>query len=477
MGTDETKAKSGGLSLGTKLGFGVGDLGGNLFFTAMGFWSLNYLTDTAGLAAAAAGAAVMIGKIWDAVTDPMMGFISDRTLSRWGRRRPYFLFGALPLLLSMWWFFSAPPFRSTILGAVWASFALCVLNTAYTVVNIPYGSLTPELTKDYRERTSLNGFRFGFAVVGTILGAAAVQPIIGLFGGDRHRGFSAVGLILGAVMAGTILTTFFSVREPPRSREERPTERFFPTFLAVFRNRPYVILLAVYACNLTGITFVQGMLVYYFKYVYNLESTTTLAMVSLLLTAMACIPLSVLVAGRIGKKRTYQFALLVIAVSCLALFALGHVLGPRFTLALMVFAGIGIGFGYVPPFAMLPDAIEIDAARTGKRKEGAFYGMWTFTSKIGVSLATVVSGLILGAMGYIPDVAQSSGSLLAIRLIIGPLPAAVLVAGIVIVERYPIDETAYAAIMEEEARRKAPDGTVTEGGAAGPDGDRPGGAP
>ncbi|MBL8968820.1 MAG: MFS transporter [Spirochaetaceae bacterium] len=451
--TDGAKEAGAGLSLRTKLGFGIGDLGGNLFFTAMGFWSLNYLTDTAGLAAAAAGAAVMVGKIWDAVTDPMMGFISDRTKSRWGRRRPYFLFGAFPLLLAMWWFFSAPPFKSTLGGAVWAAIALCALNTAYTVVNIPYGALTPELTKDYHERTSLNGFRFGFAVVGTILGAAAVQPIVGLFGGDKRAGFSAVGLVMGAVMASTILVTFLSVREPANASEEAPTERFFPTFLAVFKNRPYVILLAVYACNLTGITFVQGILVYYFKYVYGAESMTTLAMILLLVTAMACVPLSVLAAKRFGKKRTYQFALLVIAVACMAIFFLGHRLGPNFTLAVMVFAGVGIGFGYVPPFAMLPDAIELDAARTGKRKEGAFYGMWTFTSKLGVSLATVLSGLILGIAGYVPDAAQGAGSILAIRLLLGPIPAAVLLLGILVVERYPIDEAAYAAIMEEERNR------------------------
>src|SRR5512133_251983 len=221
------------LPLRVKIGFGIGDLGGNLFFTAMGFYSLIYLTDTVKVAAALAGAAILIGKFWDAFTDPMMGFISDRTRSRWGRRRPYLLFGALPLLLTMWYFFSAPDFsaRQTA-GFLWATFALCLLNTAYTVVNIPYGSLTPEITKDYQERTSLNGFRFSFAVVGTILGAAIVQPILGL-AGDKRLGFSLVGLLFGFIMAATILTTFFTVREPESAGENRPTEKFLATFLAV----------------------------------------------------------------------------------------------------------------------------------------------------------------------------------------------------------------------------------------------------
>src|SRR5512145_3024310 len=159
----------GRLSVGTKLGYGICDLGGNLFFTAMGFWSLYYLTDTVGIPAAAAGFAVMIGKIWDAATDPMMGFLSDRTRSRWGKRRPYLLFGAVPLFLCMWFFFTNPRIADPTLATIWAAVALCLLNTAYTVVNIPYGSLTPELTTDYHERSSLNGFRFGSASFGTLL--------------------------------------------------------------------------------------------------------------------------------------------------------------------------------------------------------------------------------------------------------------------------------------------------------------------
>ncbi len=449
----ETRHK---LSLGTKLGFGVGDLGGNLFFTAMGFWSLNYLTDTVGIAAAAAGIAIMIGKIWDAVTDPMMGFISDRTRSRWGRRRPYLLFGAIPLFLSMWYFFSAPRFDTAttsgmVWATVWAALVLCLLNTAYTVVNIPYGSLTPELTKDFKERTSLNGFRFSFAVIGTILGAAVVLPIVGLAGGDEHAGFSIVGLVFGLVMAVTILITFFSVREPDHSHEPVPTEKFFATFFAVFRNKTYVRLLLVYACNLTGITFVQTILVYYFKYLYRNEGMTTIAMILLLVTAMVCVPVSVLVAKTLGKKRTYQIALGIIALSVMLIFFFGHIFGMNFTLSVMIFAGIGIGFGYVPPFAMLPDVIEVDAVKTGKRKEGAYYGMWTFTSKLGVALAPALAGLFLGISGFAADAVQSEATLFTIRLLIGPIPAAILVAGIVIVNRYPLDEQTYDSIILEGA--------------------------
>jgi GPH family glycoside/pentoside/hexuronide:cation symporter len=439
------------LPLHVKLGFGIGDLGGNLFFTAMGFYSLFYLTDVVGLSSALAGAAILLGKFWDAVTDPTMGYISDRTHSRWGRRRPYFLFGALPLLLAMWYFFSAPDFRaSQTLGFIWVTVVLCLLNTAYTVVNIPYGSLTPELTKDFKERTSLNGFRFSFAVVGTILGAAIVLPIVNL-AGEPHRGFSIVGLVFGVLMAATILTTFFTVRETAPAQETRPKGKFFETFLIVFKNRTYMRLAAVYTMNLTGITFVQTMLVYYFKYIYQDEAMTTMAMLLLLGVAMVCVPLSVLVAKRLGKKRTYQLALLILAVSCLAMFFFAHTLGITFTLAVMVFAGVGIGFGYVPPFAMLPDVVEVDAAQTKNRKEGAYYGMWTFFSKIGVALAAALSGAFLSLASFVPNVVEQTGSaLFTIRLLIGPIPAVIFVSGILLMQRYPLDEGAYNALIASE---------------------------
>jgi len=448
--TDQTAQASleAKLPLRVKIGFGIGDLGGNLFFTAMGFYSLIYLTDTVKVAAALAGAAILIGKFWDAFTDPMMGFISDRTRSRWGRRRPYFLFGSIPLLLTMWYFFSAPDFsNSRTLGFIWATLALCLLNTAYTIVNIPYGSLTPELTKNFKERTSLNGFRFSFAVIGTILGAAVVLPIIGLADNPR-TGYSWVGLLFGAIMAITILTTFFTVREPDHLHTPRPTQKFFSTFLAVFKNKTYMRLAVVYTFNLTGITFVQTMLVYYFKYLYKNEAMTTIAMLLLLGVAMICVPISVLVAKRLGKKRTYQLALAILAISCLAIFAFGHTLGMTFTLVVMVFAGVGIGFGYVPPFAMLPDVVEVNAIQSKNRKEGAYYGMWTFFSKLGVALAAALAGAFLSLSNFVPNLAdQSPATILTIRLVIGPIPAFIFIIGILLMQTYPLDEKTYDSIV------------------------------
>jgi GPH family glycoside/pentoside/hexuronide:cation symporter len=167
---------------------------------------------------------------------------------------------------------------------------------------------------------------------------------------------------------------------------------------------------------------------------------------------MVCIPVSVFVSKKIGKKLTYQISFAVIATACAGIYLFGHVFGEKFFLGMMAFAGIGIGFGYVAPWAMVPDTIEYDAVKTGKRKEGAFYGMWTFVSKVGQSLSILISGLILSAGGYVADAMQSDGAKAAIRLLIGPLPIFVLIAAIVLVQFYPLDEKTYNKLMADSKK-------------------------
>jgi GPH family glycoside/pentoside/hexuronide:cation symporter len=438
----ESSAHHTKLSVRQKLGFGIFDLGGNLFFTLMGFWCLKYLTDIVGISAAWAGVAVMIGKAWDAVTDPVMGYISDRTLSRWGRRRGYLLFGAVPMMLSMWFFFSAPQIVSPPLLILWAVFALMLLNTVATIINVPYSSLTPELTDDYHERSSLNGYRFGCAVFGTILGAAAVQPLTELFPSPR-LGWSMMGLILGLVTAAVTLVTFFGTKERKHTREDLPTEGFFATYREVFTNRPFVKLIVTYALHIMGITFLQSILAYYTEYIYKRPDITPLAMMVLLLTAMVFIPVSVLVSKKIGKKRTYQICFAILASACLLIFFLGRPLGPAFFMAIMVYGGIGIGFSYVAPYAMVPDTIDYDAVKSGERKEGAYYGIWTFISKLGTALAVFVSGVILDLGGYIANAEQSEGAINAIRIVIGPIPALILAGAFLVINFYSLDEKTF----------------------------------
>ena len=355
------------------------------------------------------------------------------------------------MLITMGIFFTHPTFTNPRLLFAWATLTLMLLNTAVTVINIPYGALTPEITDDYHEQTSLNGYRFGCAVFGTIIGAAAVQPLTEIFSdlGGIRTGWSLTGFLLGAIIALTTLLTFLGTKEKDHSKEDIPTDGFFSTYRGVFSNRPYVLLLFTYALHMMGITFLQSILAYYCEYILIRPDITPLAMLILLVTAMLFIPVSVLVSKKIGKKKTYQICFLVIASACLVIFFSGSSLGVTAFLCLMVFAGVGVGFSYVPPYAMIPDTIEYDAVHSGKRKEGAYYGLWTFISKLGMALSVMISGFILSWGGYAANAIQGENATIAIRLIIGPIPAVILIAATIVIQFYFLDESAYKKLKNK----------------------------
>jgi GPH family glycoside/pentoside/hexuronide:cation symporter len=447
-GTAMDQAQSGKLPIRVKLGFGVGDLGGNLYFTVIAFWMLNYLTDTVGISAGMAGVVVMIGKIWDAVTDPMMGYISDRTRTRWGRRRPYLLFGSFPWFAAMIFMFTNPRLESHAGLFLWGVIAYCLLSTAFTVVNVPYSSLTPELTKDYHERTSLNGFRSTFMVIGTLLGAGAALPLIKAFP-NKNIGFTAMGAIFGALMMGASLITFFSVREPALPEKGKSMMGFFKTYLHVFKNKPFLVIVFTYMGNITAVTVVSGIMIYYFKYIFGSEGMTTVGLLILLVSAMLFIPLAVLVSRRIGKKTTYTIGMLIISAACIVIFLLGHVIGLVFVFIMMFIAGIGLSTTYPMPWSMVPDTVEYGYLQTGERREGGYYGLWTFISKIGQALAIALSGWILELSGYVPEVTQSASAQLGIRVLLGPVTAAIFVAAVVVLSFYPLNEKRYNEVLEK----------------------------
>jgi glycoside/pentoside/hexuronide:cation symporter, GPH family len=431
------------LSLKTKLGFGITDLGGNLFFTIMGFYLLNFMTDVAKLSAGLAGIAMMIGKICDAITDPTVGYLSDRTKSRMGRRRPWMFWGAIFLFFTMVLQYTNPRIESQAWLFVWMAVAYCLLTTAYTMVNIPYGSLTPELTQDFDERTTLNAFRMSFAVVGTFIGALLVRQIVGMFG-DQNTGWTGMGAIMGAVMLITAMITVFTVKEPKRTVEEaREQQGILKTYGAAFQNRPFVLAFATYALHICGTAVVQGALIYYFKYIYGGTASLELALALLLLPVIPSIWIWTALSKRIGKKWSWNIGMAIVAVAVLVIFLWARQAGPTFFYIVMAVAGLGLSTNYVMPYAIIPDAVELDYARNGVRREGAFYGVFNFMNKVGVALANLLNGLILAAFGYVANTQQTGLSQLGIQLLVGPLSAVFFIAGIVVFSFYPITRKYY----------------------------------
>ncbi len=439
------------LKMRVKLGFGVGDLGGNLFFSIMGFYLLYYFTDVISLSPALAGTALMIGKIWDAITDPITGYLSDRTHTRYGRRRPYMVVGSIISFFCMGLIFTPVELSSQGRLFLYITFLYCLLNTAFTLVNIPYAALLPELTDNYHERTILTGYRMSFAVLGTFIGAALVLPIIGLFT-EINRGWSLMGIFMGAVMLFSTLATVFAIQEPKTPREPMQGG-FLATFVGVLKDRVFLSALLPWTFFITGTSMIQGALVYYFTHIFNNEGLFQIALVALLSFSLLCIPLWVKIAHRIGKKRCYMIGMGIMSIAVFTFSLLGQYLGPVFGVIVMGLAGIGLSTHYVMPHAILPDVVEYDAIKQKMgRREGVFSSLWTFSSKLGQAFALALNGWVLALFGYqseqITELATKG-----IILVSGPLPLLWYLLGLLILRHYPIDQEYYERMLERGERR------------------------
>ncbi len=430
----------------TKVGFGICDMGGNLFFTIIGFYLLYFLTDVVHLAAGLAGTAMMIGKIWDAVTDPMVGYLSDNTRHRMGRRRPYIFYGSFFLLVSMVLMFTSPGMNSQRALFIWAAGVYCLLNTAYTVVNIPYTSLLPELTRDYHQRTVLAGYKMSFAVIGTFIGAGAVLPIVDLRPNPR-LGWAVMGGVMGGVMLITAMITFLLIREPYGSPTGEPSG-FFASSRSAFESKPFLLVLFPNILNMTGVTIIQGALLYYFTYIFQAKDLFRFALLFLLASSIIFIPVWVLVSKKIGKKYSYMGGMALLTAILLLFFATAHLQPVAYTYVLLAVAGIGFATHYVMPHALIPDVTEDDYAKNGIRREGVFYSLWTFSAKVGQAVAIGLSGWILSIFGYVPHAEQSDLARLGIRLLCGPVPALFFIGGIIVLSFYPITRAYYESLQK-----------------------------
>jgi len=440
-------------SLKTRLGFGAGEFSSSIFFTLTSFWLMNFLTDEVRLSAALAGSALLVGKIWDAVIDPFIGYFSDRTRSRWGRRRPYLLFFSIPFGIAFVLMFTNPGIEMQAGKFVWAMLIYMLLCTVYSLTNIPYNALLPEMTDDYNERTSISGYKQVFAVLGTLLGAGAALPIMGLFA-TRTAGFTGMAAVFGVLIVASLLVTFFSVRESAQQRQP-VTQKLLKSLKDVFANRPYMLLVSAWFTNSTAVAVAESMLVYYYKYIFRNEGAVTMAMISLLVATILSFPLWVWCSKKIGKKGAYLVGMSLTIVTVLIIAFGADVLGVNGTLGLMAVAGVGFGAHYVLPWAMAPDTIEYDYAKTGLRREGIYYSIWTFVIAFGGALAGFLVGQGLELSGYVPEAVQSASSILGIRLMIGLLPALLLLLGNLVMAFYPLTRKRYE---EVQAAIRARDG-------------------
>ena len=453
------------LNFWTKLAYGAGDFGPAICANIQLFFLLPFFTNVVGLPADIAGSILMIGKISDAVNDPIIGVMSDRTVHPWGRRYPWMVFGAIPfgVLFCLQWI--VPSTNQSFL--FWYYVVIAVLfNIAYTVVNLPYAALTPELTQDFDERTSLNSFRFAFSIGGSILSLVIAQLIFSIFKDNPIQQYLVLGIVCAIIAVLPIYWCFFGTRDRAVSNNTKK-EEYNNTNLSIveqiriaFSNRPFLFVIGIYLCSWLGVQLTASILPYFVIYWMQLpEGTFPQVAIAVQGTALIMLFVWSFVSKKVGKKAVYfmGICLWIIAQGGLFFTQPGQV-GLMYFLA--VIAGFGVSTAYLVPWSMIPDVIDLDELNTGQRREGIFYSFMVFLQKLGLAIGLFLVGVALDIAGFIETIPgetppiQPESALIAIRAAIAPLPTIFLMLGLLLTYLYPITREIHNEILLKLGERK-----------------------
>lgn len=444
------------LSTRFKLLFSTGDLSTSIPLAILMFFQLYFLTDIAGLRPDLAGYAVGLPRIWDAINDPLFGLISDRIRTRWGRRRVLLLFGSVPLGLSFIFMWLVPGLSQVGLAFYYA-IVFILFDTAFTVVHVGYNSLTPEMTSDYDERSSLNGFRMAFSIAGT-LGAIILATVLGWYIEDPKTLFATLGIGLGLVSMIPPLIVFRITTE--KHLEELPDPLPLGTALKqTLSNKPFRMVMGLYLLSWTTASILAAALVYYANYYLLVPDQANYFVLVAEGSAIGFIPVWVWVSRVLDKRRAFilgslSWILVLLGISALPADQL------IWAYVLAALSGSGIATAYVLPWAMVPDVVEYDQLQSGQRREGSYYAFASFFQKLATGAALWGMGMALALTGYITP---SSGSSLplqphsavnAIRIFVGPIPTVLLILAVLFAWRYPITRENHQQTLQALADRE-----------------------
>lgn len=441
-----TKEKS--LPLRIKLSYGAPSLAGAALAIPIGIHLTIFYSDTILVPLGFIAIVKAVARAMDAITDPLMGWLSDRTRSRWGRRRPWIAVGAPLAAIAFYAMFTPPEQFSGIQAAFWFATTYTLYYVFHTIYIIPHYGLGPELTLDYDERTSLFGIREGFVVFGTLTAAVLPPILIDNLGGER-AGYSAFAIIFGALLTILYLNLVVQVRERPEfaNRESNP---LVPGVRRVLRNRAFRVLLAVYLTgSITGA--IPGLMMPYFtKYVLQPDEPglwLAIFLATYFGAGFLFLPFWVWAARRFEKKPVWLVSFIPGFTASLCLFFLGK--GDLIeTLVVLVWAGAAFGASLFLAPSMQADVIDYDELYTGRRREAQYGAMWSIMSKFMIIPSMSMPLAILASMGYVPNIEQTDTVQFTIRAIFGLAPAATALIAFFVAWAYPISRQVHEQIWQ-----------------------------
>jgi GPH family glycoside/pentoside/hexuronide:cation symporter len=438
---------------GVKIAYGAVEGAFMIWWTAIAIFYLIFLTDVAGLDPSLAGMVLSVAVIWNAIADLAMGIISDRTRSRYGRRRPYMLISLLPICVMLWLIFTVPPLE----GAARIGYfvvTMLIMHTASTVIYVPYNSMGAEMTTDYDERTSIVSYRVVWSNVGLML-ASALPPVLASQFTDLRIGWSVTGGVLGMCCFLPILLAWRFTRGWERVVVDTEQIRIRDIFDAIFGNRTFRYILATFSLTFIGIYAASAMVVYFMTYCMEFsEKQITGYFLVFSFSSVLLIPVVLFVANKLGKRNAF-ILIMSIASICSAIGLMlakpGQVL---FMYSLGCVNALWSVCSYQLMYAMLPDVVEVDEFKTGKRREGLYFGVFLFVMKLASALSLFCLGQILGLVGYVPNVAQNESALLWIRVMAGPMISGLYLISCFIILFMPMTRDRHKALLRAiEAKR------------------------
>ena len=458
--TVDAAARSDRLPTRTVLLYGLPAIGLSLPNILLGLYFFKFATDVLYIAPGVMGLLIGLSRLWDAVSDPVVGYYSDRTQLRMGRRRPWMLVGGITLAISIVLLWAPPAGLKGVGLTAWVAVGLLLLTTASTIFGVPYGALGAELTTNHHDRTRLFAYQTVIGGVGTTLALGgfyllmeAEKPAESWLGLGSREVALGIAVIGAAIALASILTLVALIRERPDYRTRGP-ERIFGAFYDVFSNRHAQLLLFVFTVQTFGTASMGLLAAYLFQYILKAPNWMAAVFVAAFVIPMVIsIPVWVRVSRRFGKARSYKATLWVLGVLyCLIYFGLdewhfeGHPGVIAFSCLAAGLLGIVSACGFVVAPSIKADIIDFDEYQTNERKEGAYLAAWSFVQKSAAALAAVLLGAALQVVGYTPGEEQTGPALFVIAALISIVPGGAYLVAAFVFRRFDLDEHEHARI-------------------------------
>ncbi len=443
-----------------RYGFAIGDFGLNLYWQGLGLFLIYFQTDVLGISPTWAGICYLVASVWDGMTDPVIGAVADRTRTRWGKYRPYLLFGSVPLAIGFSLSFSAPDLPQGWLIA-YSLLTQLLVRALYTTVAIPYSSLSAAITNNSQARTVLTGLRMQCAFLGGITVAFLMPAMSTWFGvGHPRAGYGCAAAVISGFSTAAFLLCFASVPEPVPPTPDRhslPALLFDAReFLCIARRSgPLVRLLVGKFLIVFALTMHTRNIVYYLKYGLGAVDAVSYAVPLLTAASFLSVPLWVRIIGRIGKRSAWQIGAWATAGFCAAI-QFGT--APPLVFAIFLLCGVAASTTAfaVCFWAMLPDMVEYNELRFGRRDEAKLFGIASFTQKIAMGLSAASAGCFLQDSGFLANSAWRPETVEALRTTMGLVPAVGAVLSFWVMQGYGLDSDEHGRIVRELAARSAP---------------------